>query len=219
MSHTLLLMLENIDRRKSQIVPIESTLDPEARQDHHRQLVQIKQELLRFPPRVASLQALSCQLLVNAEGSACLEAEEVVHVIENRLKLLLKASSHSKDLEKLVDMSVSQQDSSSWSSTDKLDTSGSMSPYLEEVPQTDRNQSTKGGSNSFLSKPRPARVGGAFLVPVLQAALPFQLLLWLLLGLTCLVPMSKKDYSCALSNNFARSFHPMLRYTNGPPPL
>lgn len=39
MSHALLLMLENIDRRKNEIVPINSTLDPETLQDHHKQLV------------------------------------------------------------------------------------------------------------------------------------------------------------------------------------
>lgn len=90
---------------------------------------QIKQELLKSQLRVASLQDMSRQLLVNAEGSDCLEAKEKVHVIGNRLKLLLKeVSHHIKDLEKLLDMSSSQQDLSSWSSADELDTSGSMSP-------------------------------------------------------------------------------------------
>lgn len=90
MSHALLLMLENVDRRKSKIVTIKSSLDPATLQDHHKQLVQIKQELLKSPSRVASLQATSHQLLVNAEGSDCLGAKEKVHVIGNRLKLLLK---------------------------------------------------------------------------------------------------------------------------------
>lgn len=59
---------------------------------------------------MASLQDMSRQLLVNAEGSDCLEAKEKVHVIGNRLKLLLKeVSHHIKDLEKLLDMSSSQQ--------------------------------------------------------------------------------------------------------------
>ena len=80
-------------------------------------------------------------------------------------------------------------------------------------------RSIKGGSDSSLSEPQPARSGRAFLFRVLRVALPLQLLLLLLIGLACLVPMSEEDYSCALSNNFARSFHPMLRYTNGPPPL
>lgn len=51
-----------------------------------------------------------------------------------------------------------------------------------------------------------------------RAALPLQLLLLLLLLLACLVPVSEDADSCALANNFARSFYPMLRYTNGPPP-
>uniref|UniRef100_A0A8C0W3H0 Nesprin-1/2 domain-containing protein n=1 Tax=Castor canadensis TaxID=51338 RepID=A0A8C0W3H0_CASCN len=38
MSHGLLLMLENIDRRKNEIIPVDSHLDPEILQDHHKQL-------------------------------------------------------------------------------------------------------------------------------------------------------------------------------------
>lgn len=52
----------------------------------------------------------------------------------------------------------------------------------------------------------------------LRAAFPLQLLLLLLLVLACLVPLSQDDYSCTLANNYARSFHPTLHYTNGPPP-
>lgn len=53
---------------------------------------------------------------------------------------------------------------------------------------------------------------------VVRAAFPLQLLLLLLLVLSCLVPLAEDDSSCVLANNFARSFYPMLRYTNGPPP-
>lgn len=38
MSHGLLLMLENIDRRKNEIVPVDSNLDAEILQDHLKQL-------------------------------------------------------------------------------------------------------------------------------------------------------------------------------------
>ncbi|XP_051500897.1 nesprin-2-like [Myxocyprinus asiaticus] len=63
--------------------------------------------------------------------------------------------------------------------------------------------------------PSPQR---SFFYRVIRAAFPLHLLFILLLVLACLVPLSEDDYSCTLSNNFARSFHPMLRYTNGPPP-
>lgn len=39
MSHGLLLMLENIDRRKNEIVPFDSNLDAEILQEHHKQLM------------------------------------------------------------------------------------------------------------------------------------------------------------------------------------
>ncbi|XP_074165617.1 nesprin-1 isoform X19 [Sminthopsis crassicaudata] len=240
MSHGLLLWLENIDRRKNEIVPINPNLDSEVLQDQHKMLMQIRRELLESQLKVASLQDMSCQLLVNAEGKDCLEAKEKVHVIGNRLKLLLKeVSRHIKDLEKILDISSSQLDLSSWSSADELDTSGSVSPVSgrstpnrQKTPRgkcslsqpgpsvnNPHSRSIRGGSDSFPSETQPVQSCQAFLLRVLRAALPLQLLLLLLIGLACLVPMSEEDYSCALSNNFARSFHPMLRYTNGPPPL
>ena len=48
-------------------------------------------------------------------------------------------------------------------------------------------------------------------------AIPLQLLLLLLLLLLFLLPAGEEERSCALANNFARSFALMLRY-NGPPP-
>lgn len=39
LSHGLLLWLENIDRRKNEIVPINPNLDSEILQDHHRLLM------------------------------------------------------------------------------------------------------------------------------------------------------------------------------------
>lgn len=53
---------------------------------------------------------------------------------------------------------------------------------------------------------------------ILRAAFPLHLVCLVLLVLVCLVPVAEEDYSCTLSNNFARSFYLMLRYTNGPPP-
>uniref|UniRef100_A0A667ZY71 KASH domain-containing protein n=1 Tax=Myripristis murdjan TaxID=586833 RepID=A0A667ZY71_9TELE len=64
-------------------------------------------------------------------------------------------------------------------------------------------------------EPSPPR---SFFYRVLRAAFPLHLLLLLLLLLPCLIPMSESDPSCTVTNNFARSFYPMLRYTNGPPP-
>ncbi|XP_069625276.1 nesprin-1 isoform X1 [Ranitomeya imitator] len=240
MSHGLLLWLENIDRRRNEIIPINPSLDADTLQDHHKLLTQIKRELLESQLKVASLQDMSCQLLVNAEGKDCLEAKEKVHVIGNRLKVLLKkVTQHIKQIEKILDISSSQLELSSWSSGDELDTSGSLSPVSgRSTPSRERtprgkcsvsqpgpsvnnppSRSKDDGSGSCHSDANVVHGQQSFFLRVLRAALPLQLLLLLLIGLACLVPMTEEDYSCTLSNNFARSFHPMLRYTNGPPPI
>ncbi|XP_036405258.1 nesprin-1-like isoform X10 [Megalops cyprinoides] len=241
MSHGLLLWLENIDRRRNEIVPIDHSLDSDILREHHRTLMQIRRELLDSQLKVASLQEMSNQLLVHTEGSDCLEAKEKVHVIGNRLKLLLKEVTRDiRELEKTLEITSSQQDLSSWSSADELDTSGSVSPVSgrstpsrrrsprgkcslsqpgPSVSRPHRRSPRGGGSGSSRSEVQPAPRCQPFFLRVLRAALPLQLLLLLLVGLACLVPMTEEDFSCTHSNNFARSFHPMLRYTNGPPPI
>uniref|UniRef100_UPI003AAF302D nesprin-1-like n=1 Tax=Centroberyx gerrardi TaxID=166262 RepID=UPI003AAF302D len=129
MSHGLLLWLENIDRRRNEVVPIDPIQDSDTLHEHHKTLTQIRRELLDSQLKVASLQDMSLQLLVNSQGSDCLEAKEKVHVIGNRLKLLLKEVTRDlRELAKILDITSSQQDLSSWSSADELDTSGSLSP-------------------------------------------------------------------------------------------
>lgn len=156
MSHGLLLWLENIDRRRNEVVPIPPELDRETLRAHHKTLTvrlrygfdithritrtkalnahsllispqQIKRELLDSQQKVSSLQELSAQLLVitkpqplllhsqaseqvQAQGSECLEAQEKVHVIMNRLRLLLReVSSDLEGLERRLEAMDKQQ--------------------------------------------------------------------------------------------------------------
>lgn len=241
MSHGLLLWLENIDRRRNEVVPIDPIQDSDTLHEHHKTLTQIRQELLDSQLKVASLQDMSLQLLVNSQGSDCMEAKEKVHVIGNRLKLLLKEVTRDlRELAKTLDITSSQQDLSSWSSADELDTSGSLSPVSgRSTPSRRRSQRGKcslsqpgtsvssphhrsrsdAGSASFPSdlETLPGR-GSSFMWRVLWVALPLQFILLLLVVFAFLLPMTEEDY-CAQSNNFAHSFYPMLSYTNGPPPV
>lgn len=87
------------------------------------------------------------------------------------------------------------------------------------VPCVSRSLSVAGSDSSRSEEKELPSWCRTFLRRVLWVSLPVQLLLLLLVALACLVPMSEEDYSCSQSNNFAHSFHPMLSYTNGPPPM
>ncbi|XP_026174038.1 nesprin-1 isoform X1 [Mastacembelus armatus] len=268
MSHGMLLWLENIDRRRNEVVPIPPKVDRETLRAHHKTLTQIKRELLDSQQKVSSLQDLSSQLLVNtkpqtvlpsaqtseliqAQGSECLEAQEKVHVIWNRLRLLLReVSSDLEGLERRLEAMDTHQDCVPLPVA-KSEISASAAPVPEVTVQSHkrlpRGKSSQAHPGPPESGPRHSRSksagaagyvssrsdlpdgissstsssskGQSFLLRVFRAALPVQLLLLLLIGLACLVPMTEEDYSCHHANNFARSFHPMLRYTNGPPPI
>ncbi|XP_051264719.1 nesprin-1 isoform X9 [Dicentrarchus labrax] len=274
MSHGLLLWLENIDRRRNEVVPIPPKLGRETLRAHHKTLTQIKRELLDSQQKASSLQELSAQLLVNTkpqtlllqseaseqirdpQGSECLEAQEKVHVILNRLRLLLReVNSDLEGLERRLEAVDTQQDclplpvgkseicrsaapvsEVTIQSRKRLPRGKSSQAYPghpESGPRHSRSRSPGAAgcvssrsdlldgvsSSSTSSSSSSSSKGQSFLLRVLRAALPVQLLLLLLIGLACLVPMTEEDYSCHHANNFARSFHPMLRYTNGPPPI
>ncbi|XP_061127011.1 nesprin-1-like isoform X2 [Syngnathus typhle] len=257
MSHGLLLWLENIDRRRNEVVPIPPNQDWQTLRAHHRTLKQIKRELLDSQQKVSSLRELSAQLLVStaaaaaplhrSSGGECLEAQEKVHVIWNRLRLLLRQVDADLDgLQKQMERQSPQQEFSPLSVGKSGIAAVSLAaPVLSPVPRGKSSQAQPGPpkssprhsrrrsptgaagcgssrsdiSNSVSSASSPSSKEPSFMQRVLRAALPVHLLLLLLIALACMVPMSQEDYSCHHANNFARSFHPMLRYTNGPPPI
>ncbi|KAL3988831.1 KRAB domain-containing zinc finger protein [Sarotherodon galilaeus] len=155
---------------------------------HRDTLTALQEDLRGRQRRVSSLQAISSQLLLEATGEDSVEVKEKVHVISNKLHLLLRQVA--ADLR-------------------------TLQGTLEEAglqAATVRQSATKREERQDSSPQRP------LFYRVLRAAFPLHLLLFMLLVLACLVPLSEENYSCTLSNNFARSFYPMLHYTNGPPP-
>uniref|UniRef100_A0A4W5QYH4 Spectrin repeat containing, nuclear envelope 2b n=1 Tax=Hucho hucho TaxID=62062 RepID=A0A4W5QYH4_9TELE len=181
--------------------------------------------------QVSSLQEISSQLLLEATAEDSVEAKEKVHVIGNKLRLLLRQVAN--DLHILQGRLVRQHWESCPTSSEMDSVSpGSLSSQLQLQKVHLRSlfypfdSNVRSLTNAFLSislsiareEKGDSSSARPFFYRVLRAAFPLHLLFLLLLVLACLVPLSEEDYSCALSNNFARSFYPMLRYTNGPPP-
>lgn len=86
---------------------------------------------------------MSLQLLVHSEGSDCLEAKEKVHVIGNRLKLLLKEVTRDiRELQKTLDITSSQQVSyKNMDATSPVFDQNNISAWklINSFPTTDRN--------------------------------------------------------------------------------
>uniref|UniRef100_A0A8D3EBL2 Spectrin repeat containing, nuclear envelope 2b n=1 Tax=Scophthalmus maximus TaxID=52904 RepID=A0A8D3EBL2_SCOMX len=171
-------------------------------------------ELRGRQPQVSSLQDISAQLLLEATADDSSEAKEKVHVIGNKLRLLLRQAAAELLTQQLllfvafsafiVKENEAQREAQGhrWESTPRPRGTSAHPPE----PQ---------GSTIGMRESPPRR---PLFYRVLRAAFPLHLLFLLLLVVACLLPPAEDDYSCTLSNNFARSFYPMLRYTNGPPP-
>nr|XP_043904166.1 nesprin-2-like [Solea senegalensis] len=177
--HSLLLWLAGAEKKLSTVdVSAASTAPRSVLLSHRDALTELQGDLQSRQRQVSSLQEISSQLLLEATCGDSVEAKERVHVVGNKLCLLLRQ------------VDALQQRAN------------------KDTSQTAQRQEQRRDSSSQ----RP------FLRRVLRAAFPLHVLFLLLLILACLVPVTEDDFSCTTSNNFARSFYPMLRYTNGPPP-
>ncbi|XP_006864630.1 PREDICTED: nesprin-2 [Chrysochloris asiatica] len=216
LSQSLLLWLASAENRRREAHVTDPKADPQLLLEQQQALVQLEKELLEHQPQVESLQEISANLL-KGHGEDYIEAEEKVHVIGKKFKQLLEEVSQ--------DLMFLQGSQNPGPSLPEFDGDDSRSqPPAASRPATQAklgSQRTTEGQDKMESRvpgPGSSRPQRSFLSRVFRVALPLQLLLLLLLLLACLLPSSEEDYSCTQANNFARSFYPMLRYTNGPPP-
>ncbi|XP_062974204.1 nesprin-2-like [Elgaria multicarinata webbii] len=218
----LLLWLAGAETRRHQAQVKDLNADPHTVQESQKELMQLEKELLEKQLQVNTLQEISTCLLVKSDGRDYFEADEKVHVIGKKLKQLLEEVS--RDLK----TSRGSQDVSAFlPHVDELG-SGSYRQLPEKSSlyknKIDGQKTWEVMSSSNIGTEERDEAGPAapktrcFFYRILRAALPLQLLLLLLLLLASMIPSSEEDYSCTQANNFARSFYPMLRYTNGPPP-
>ncbi|XP_058468686.1 nesprin-2-like isoform X4 [Solea solea] len=206
--HSLLLWLAHAESTRYAVDISDPDTCVQVLQQHCNTLTHLQEELQSRQRQQTALQTLWSQLQPEDEDAAAAaaattaedqaEAQEKLHVTGSKLKSLLR------DVDR--DLSVVQQRLNSDTASAVQGQSSSAEP-----PQEKNISSTHRGTRES-SPPR------SFFYRVLRAAFPLHLLLLLLLLLPCLIPQSESDTSCTVVNNFARSFYPMLRYTNGPPP-
>uniref|UniRef100_A0A8C2DIN0 KASH domain-containing protein n=1 Tax=Cyprinus carpio TaxID=7962 RepID=A0A8C2DIN0_CYPCA len=188
MVHSQLLWLAHAESRRYTVNINDPSVQPSMLQEHQNTL-----KLQGRQKRVSSLQEIISELLPEAGGDDSAEAREKLHVIGSKLRLLSRQVN--QDLQTIEERLVRAL----------------CKTFFIHL----HHKKKKEIKGKLTSHPSPQR---SFFYRVLRAAFPLHLLFLLLLVLACLVPLSEDDYSCTFSNNFARSFHPMLRYTNGPPP-
>lgn len=220
LSQNLLLWLANAESRRQKAQITDPEADPQVLLECQEELMRLEKELVERQPQVNTLQEISDSLLIKGHGDDYIEAEEKVHVIEKKLKQLLEQVSQD-----LVSLQGSQIPDPALPSLDEVDAGeqplAAFGPASRAKSGAERTTKGKNKTDSRVLGPTDAgssRPQRSFLARVFRVALPLQLLLLLLLLLACLLPSSEEDYSCTQANNFARSFYPMLRYTNGPPP-
>ncbi|XP_077320479.1 nesprin-2 isoform X2 [Lithobates pipiens] len=202
-SHQLLLWLTEAESRRLKCRVADRRGDPRALLECQRQLMQLEEQLQERQIQANSLQDMSSSLLESNVGGVYVEADERTHVIATKMKQLLKDVSRDlKTVQRALDDCTSDE-VDAITAADNQNTVGALQDTRNQAPAATVQETSKRRS---------------FFYRVLRAALPLQLLLLLLLLLACMIPFSEEDYSCAQANNFARSFYPMLRYTNGPPP-
>ncbi|XP_054681925.1 nesprin-2 isoform X1 [Grus americana] len=220
-SQKLILWLASADSRRNEAQITDPNADLNTILECQKELMQLEKELLEQQLKVNSLQELTAYLLLKFDGDY-IEADEKVHVIGRKLKQLIEQVSHDlKTIQGNLDTRAFLLVPDDLDSGVYKPVTAKSSPAVKKIPARRTADGRNSSSTRGESHPQPIQAiprSPSFFYRVLRAALPLQLFFLLLLLLACMIPSSEEDYSCAQANNFARSFYPMLRYTNGPPP-
>uniref|UniRef100_A0A6I8NCE0 Nesprin-2 n=1 Tax=Ornithorhynchus anatinus TaxID=9258 RepID=A0A6I8NCE0_ORNAN len=183
-SQNLLLWLAEAEKRHCLAQISDPHADPHALLESQKEFMELEKELSERQLQVNALQEISAFLLVKGDGEEYIEADEKIHVIQQKLKRLLEKVS--QDLKSTQGLLGGAE--------------GTLEGKVKKDSRVERSCEPGPGSAQRRS----------FLCRVIRAALPVQVLFLLLLLLACMVPSSEEDYSCTQANNFARSFYPML---------
>ncbi|XP_022095690.1 nesprin-1-like isoform X2 [Acanthaster planci] len=241
----LMVWLDGIEATVVENEPIDLSADENRLHHQYRVFMKFKRELQSSQPKVSSLKETADQLLVDVESEDCQATRDKLHLISRKITSLLRRCEDNLELlettidptqfelDKPEDQSIAPQRAAFplQAMGDMMGEFGSTPMLRSGTPVYTMRHFTDAATNTIPED----EVDGAAIVPVagapvhrrrspfisraLRAALPLHLLMLLLLGVACLVPMTEEDYSCTLTNNFARSLQPMLRFTNGPPPI
>ncbi|ELT88687.1 hypothetical protein CAPTEDRAFT_175674 [Capitella teleta] len=185
----------------------------------------LKHELEAAQPRIASLQDTAVSL--DDKGGELTAAKERLLLVASQHKSLLKIcltylTRLNNTLEGGDLSTLRSMDESKRYKPPALSPRSATSPFSTRQVgessfdiESDIGECSQRETRSLLMRRRRSRL----VARVCCAALPFHMLMLLLLGVACLVPMTEDDYSCVLANNFRKSLDPMLRHTDGPPPF
>ncbi|KAK8753286.1 hypothetical protein OTU49_003678 [Cherax quadricarinatus] len=200
-------------------IAAEEDMEEAALRERVGRVLDVRAEVERCEPRVASLHEAAQHLLPTQQDDQCAAVRERLALLSRRLQLLLQmCSQHLTQLSQLLGQDF----------TSSLASLASSGLYESAEFSCSRPTSPSSLTASFHSDAHDVGDGSnegvvqrsyRFLGRVMRAALPIQALMLLMLGVASLVPTSEDDYACSMVNNFARSFDPMLRYPNGPPPF
>uniref|UniRef100_A0A8D8BCI2 Nesprin-1 n=2 Tax=Culex pipiens TaxID=7175 RepID=A0A8D8BCI2_CULPI len=213
--------LEQTENKIKSSEPIDLTSDMKLMERKYKTFRELRSDLVRCEPRVVSLQETTSQLTKYLEANKSQQFDEIYAKLTD-----LRLRFHS--IRRLVEMYTIKIaaalgydptfDTNSIASVDTLPGIQGVSGSLTRVAGQESNANAQEGEDDEHINTTVLTRSYRFLGRVVRASLPIQAMLLLLLGVVTLMPHGE-DYSCTLTNNFARSLEPMLRYPNGPPPI